>query len=186
MQRKTTLLAYLFGLFTRTNCFCALVDTDYEFNCIRADAAGITLNKVLWILCTQAKYQGDKALSLRNVHNNGEVSNTSCRHDAQISNWKQIQRKRLRSSVRRTQLGRAALLDRTLRAVDILLHNGGFAVIAVDISGISEAMLHRVPLTTWFRFARVADKTQTALIFLTCAPIPYSTVWGVSLQTSRG
>jgi recombination protein RecA len=61
-------------------------------------------------------------------------------------------------------------LEQAFKAADILVQNGGFGLIAVDLANIDERMLRKVPLTTWFRFARVVEKTETALVFL--APYP--------------
>jgi hypothetical protein len=57
-------------------------------------------------------------------------------------------------------------LEKAFKAADILLQNGGFGLIAVDLSGVDERLLRKVPKATWFRFSRVAEKTQTPLVFL--------------------
>jgi recombination protein RecA len=61
-------------------------------------------------------------------------------------------------------------LEKAFKAADILLQNGGFGLIAVDLSGVDERLLRKVPKATWFRFSRVAEKTQTTLVFLTSYP----------------
>ena len=65
-------------------------------------------------------------------------------------------------------------LEQAFKAADILLQNGGFGLIAVDLSEIDERLLRKVPMTTWFRFARVVEKTSTALVFLTSYPAAQS------------
>ena len=73
----------------------------------------------------------------------------------------------------RRQSGREktlAPLEQAFKAADILIQNGGFGLIAVDLATIPEAALRRVPLTTWFRFARVAEKTECALVFFSGYP----------------
>jgi hypothetical protein len=40
----------------------------------------------------------------------------------------------------------------------------------MDLRDIDDRDLGKVPLTTWFRFARVVEKTQMALIFLVRYP----------------
>jgi hypothetical protein len=62
-------------------------------------------------------------------------------------------------------------LEQAFKAADILLHNGGFGIIAVDLGHIDERHIRRVPLTTWFRFARVVEKKPLALVFLTNCPV---------------
>ncbi len=61
-------------------------------------------------------------------------------------------------------------LEKAFKAADILLQNGGFGLIAVDLSGVDERLLRKVPKATWFRFSRVAEKTQTMLVFLAAYP----------------
>lgn len=59
------------------------------------------------------------------------------------------------------------VLEQAFKAVDILVNDGGFELIFVDISYVPEAEVRRVPMTTWFRFARVVEKHEMALVFLT-------------------
>jgi hypothetical protein len=61
-------------------------------------------------------------------------------------------------------------LEQAVKAADILIQSGGFGLIAVDLSEFSDRLLNKVPLTTWFRFARVVEKQRTALIFVEQQP----------------
>src|SRR5262245_36960740 len=65
-------------------------------------------------------------------------------------------------------------LEQAFKAADILVQNGGFALIAVDLGNIEEKLVRRVPLTTWFRFARVVEKMPAALVFLLSYPAAQS------------
>ncbi|HKT49030.1 MAG TPA: hypothetical protein VJV96_01970 [Candidatus Angelobacter sp.] len=65
-------------------------------------------------------------------------------------------------------------LEQAFKTADILIQNGGFGLIAVDLATIPEAALRKVPLTTWFRFARVAEKTECALVFFSTFPVARS------------
>ncbi|HET6936464.1 MAG TPA: hypothetical protein VFI72_16600, partial [Candidatus Angelobacter sp.] len=76
--------------------------------------------------------------------------------------------------VRCRQRDRLKPLEQAFKAADILVHNGGFGLIAVDLAGIEERYLRKVPLTTWFRFARVIEKIPTALVFLMSYPAAQS------------
>ena len=73
-------------------------------------------------------------------------------------------------------------LEQAFKSADILLQNGGFRLIAVDLGDIPERALKKVPLTTWFRFARVVEKTETALLFLSAYPAAQSCA-GLTLDT---
>lgn len=57
-------------------------------------------------------------------------------------------------------------MEQAFKTTDMLLQNGGFGLIAVDLSSLAERWVRKVPLTTWFRFSRVVEKQQTALVFL--------------------
>ncbi len=101
-----------------------------------------------------------------------------------------IQTERLlwvRCGKNKTRLGR---LEQAFKSADILLQSGGFGLIAVDLSGLAEKQVRRVPLSTWFRFSRVIEKQPAALVFIeqeshaiscaglvlraTVAPLPFS------------
>lgn len=57
-------------------------------------------------------------------------------------------------------------LDQALRAADLLLQNGGFAAIVLDMGDIAPAHALRVPLATWFRYRSVAAQKQTSVVLL--------------------
>jgi hypothetical protein len=57
-------------------------------------------------------------------------------------------------------------LEQAFKAADILVNNGGFELIFVDISDVPPEEVRRIPMTTWFRFARVVEKSEMGLVFL--------------------
>src|ERR1017187_84952 len=61
-------------------------------------------------------------------------------------------------------------LEQAFKVADILLQSGGFGLIAVDLSGISERVVRKVPLSSWFRFRRVIEKYPAALVFVEQEP----------------
>ena len=61
-------------------------------------------------------------------------------------------------------------LEQAFKVADILLQSGGFGLIAVDISSISESVVRKIPLSTWFRFSRVIEKQSAALVFVEQEP----------------
>lgn len=61
-------------------------------------------------------------------------------------------------------------LEQAFRAADLLIQGGGFSVVAVDLSGFSERLLNKIQPATWFRFAHVIEKHETALVFLESHP----------------
>jgi hypothetical protein len=65
-------------------------------------------------------------------------------------------------------------IEQAFKAADILIQNGGFGVIAVDLGNVKEDLIRKIPLTTWFRFARVLETTPTAFVVLMKHPAAQS------------
>lgn len=63
-------------------------------------------------------------------------------------------------------------LEQAFRAADLLIQGGGFGIVAVDLD-FSERLLNKIQPATWFRFAHVIEKHETALVFL--GPRPNAT-----------
>jgi recombination protein RecA len=57
-------------------------------------------------------------------------------------------------------------LDQALRSVDLLLHGGGFSLVAMDLSGAPARFVRQVPLNFWFRLRRTVENTSTILLVL--------------------
>jgi hypothetical protein len=65
-------------------------------------------------------------------------------------------------------------LEQAFKAADILIQNGGFGVIALDLGNIEDRLLRKVPLTTWFRFARVVKNMPAAFMVVMTSPAAQS------------
>jgi hypothetical protein len=65
-------------------------------------------------------------------------------------------------------------VEHALRAADLVIHSGGFGVVAVDLAETSEAALGRIPSTAWFRFRRAVETTPTVLAVLAVRPLTKS------------
>jgi recA bacterial DNA recombination protein len=57
-------------------------------------------------------------------------------------------------------------LQQAFKVADILLENGMFGLIAVDISGIPERFVAQIPASRWFRFSQMIEQQPSALVFL--------------------
>jgi len=108
---RTTLLHSLLAASTTRGECAALLDTSDAFDPCSAAAAGVRLDKLLWVRC--------------------------------------------RSNA-----------EHALRAADLLLHAGGFGVIALDLLEAPASSLNRIPPTAWFRFRRAIEPTPTVLLVL--------------------
>jgi hypothetical protein len=58
-------------------------------------------------------------------------------------------------------------LERAFKAVDLVLHAGGFGFIALNLCNVPPKVVRRVVSSWWFRFRRAIQDTPTALIVLT-------------------
>lgn len=61
-------------------------------------------------------------------------------------------------------------LEQAFKVADLLLHNGGFGLIAVDLSHLPLRYVSRVQPSVWFRFSRVIERQPAALVFLQREP----------------
>ena len=58
-------------------------------------------------------------------------------------------------------------LENSFKAVDLLLHSGGFGLIALNLSEVPAKAARRIVSSWWFRFRHAIENTQTALIVVT-------------------
>jgi hypothetical protein len=65
-------------------------------------------------------------------------------------------------------------LEHAFRATDLLLHSGGFGVIALDVAGLAESQLSRIPPSYWFRFRRAVEPTPSMLVAVSARPVTKS------------
>jgi hypothetical protein len=61
-----------------------------------------------------------------------------------------------------------------LRAADLLLLNGGFGIVALDLAGVAPAMLDRIPPAYWFRFRRAVESTPAVFVVVADRPLARS------------
>jgi recA bacterial DNA recombination protein len=74
--------------------------------------------------------------------------------------------------------------DAAFRAADMLLHAGGFAILALDLCDAPERDLRRVPLSYWFRFRRAVEGSATALLVCASRPV-VGTCASLQIETQR-
>jgi hypothetical protein len=85
-------------------------------------------------------------------------------------------------------LVRCSNIEQALRGTDLLLHGGGFGLVAVDLSDLPGATVRRVPLNAWFRFRRMVENTATILLLLeqeACAKSCASLVLRLEMEAAR-
>jgi hypothetical protein len=129
---------------TRRGEFCALLDAGDALDPYSAAAAGVDLDRFLWVRC------GDKTLPARkHLH-------------VDFKHYRFAQSESSQSEYR---------LEQVLRATDLLLESGGFGLIILDLAEVSSQSARRIPLTTWFRFRRSVEHKPTILLAIEQQPI---------------
>jgi hypothetical protein len=58
-----------------------------------------------------------------------------------------------------------------LQAAQILVHAGGFRLVVLDFAGTPARVLHAIPRSVWFRLLRAVERSRTALLVLSPAPL---------------
>jgi hypothetical protein len=134
---RTSVLLSALAAATRREEVCTLIDASDAFHPQSAAAAGIHMERLLWIRC------GVNAQSSW-VHKR--------RKPASLEEW---ERRRMEDPV-----------EQALRAADQLLQSSGFGMVAIDLAGVPVKMARRIPLTTWFRFRRTVENTPTILLVI--------------------
>lgn len=139
---RTSLMLSALTAATRREEICALIDVSDAFDPYSAAAAGLDLERFLWIRC-------------------GACPPTSAlsRKRRPASSFEEWERMRMEDPV-----------EQALRAADLLLQSSGFGMVAVDLAGVPLKMARRIPLTTWFRFRRAVENTPTVLLVIGTEP----------------
>ncbi len=109
---RASVCLYILAQATANGEVCAVIDTNESFCPFSAFAAGVKLDRVIWVRC-----QGNT--------------------------------------------------EYALRITDLLLHAGGFGVVALDLCEVKPSVLSRIPLSYWYRFRRAVENTPA--ILLICA-----------------
>ena len=129
---RMTLLLQLIAAATRRGEIAAFVDTFDRLDVASAAAAGVDLDRFLWIRGSTAHCR----LPAADVHDR--------------------------------------VIDRALKALNLVLQAGGFGVVAIDLTEVPPAGLRLIPYTTWPRVQRVIEGSDTACVLLTEAPLARS------------
>ena len=125
---RTTLLLQCLAAATRRGEIAALVDA---FDCLDVEsavAAGISLDRLLWI--------------------RGQATPPTLLVDR--------------------------VMERAVKALNLVLQAGGFGIVALDIADAPPAALNRIPFTTWLRIQRTIEGRDTSCVLVTPHPLARS------------
>ncbi len=77
-------------------------------------------------------------------------------------------------------------LEETLAAADLLVRDGNYGVVVIDLRGVAERMLQRLPSTHWHRLHRAAQNHPTAVLVQTPFPLVPAVPWRMALRAPLG
>jgi hypothetical protein len=160
---KTSVLVAAMATATRRGETCVLIDASDSFDPASGEAAGINFGKLLWVRCGGRK---PSHVARRTSHATSHgTDDSSFRNSRQLSatGHQENQRKKINKQSQRR-------LEQMLKATDLILQSGGFGLIVLDLAGIGEKFVRRIPLASWFRFQRAVEYTKSALIVVSETP----------------
>lgn len=79
----------------------------------------------------------------------------------------QVQGRARAAGTKRMEL---SALEQALKAADQVLQGGGFGMVVMDLAGLDQQAVRRVPLASWFRFRRAVEDTPTIFLVLEKEP----------------
>jgi hypothetical protein len=148
---RTTLMLQLLAATTRRGEIAAVIDTFDRLDVASAVAAGVDLDRLLWV-------RGQA------------ISKTEATVD---SRWSPGEEGGVGGLLERT-------IDRALKALNLVLQAGGFGVVAIDLADVPIATLKRIPFSTWLRVQRTVEGGDTACVLVVPEPLARS-AGGLSL-----
>lgn len=76
--------------------------------------------------------------------------------------------------------------DETFAAADVLVRDGNYAVVVLDLRGVSTRTLLTAPKTLWHRLHRAAESRPAAVLVQTPRGVVPSVPWRLVLETRAG
>ena len=131
---RTTLALQTIAASTRRGEIAALVDTFDRLDVASAAAAGIDLDRLLWIRGSDRTWGPDSA----------------------------------------GPGGPEAIINRALKALNLVLQARGFACVVLDLADAPPVALKRLPFTTWLRVQRIIEGSDTACLLVAPQPLARS------------
>ena len=147
---RTTVLLATLAAATRRGEFCAVIDATDALDPHSVAAAGVDLDRMLWVRCGENSTQKENS-----PRRHSGTEKKSFKKNNEPQNTYNAERR----------------LEQVLRATDLLLESGGFGLIVLDLADLPPQSARRIPLTTWFRFRRAVEYKPTILLAIEEHPI---------------
>jgi hypothetical protein len=158
---KTSVLLSAMAAATRREEVCVLIDASDSFDPKSGAAAGVDFRKLLWVRCGDSPLYNSVSSVVEDFERR-EHPSTSLR----AGSVTQRIHTKTKAPERR--------LEQVLKTTDLVLQSGGFGLVVLDLAGIPEKFVRRIPLASWFRFQRAVEHTKTALLVVSefaCAQV---------------
>jgi len=81
---------------------------------------------------------------------------------------------------------RPTKLTEALAAADLLVRDGNYAVVVLDLRGIAQRSLLGIPKTQWHRLQRAAESRPAAVLVQTTVGLVPAVPWRLILSTTHG
>ena len=161
---RTTLLLQMMAAATQRGEIAAVVDTFDRLDVASAGAAGIDPDRLLWIrgqtICEHGPRLARRSRGEVGSHVSASPAFARC------------------ASAGKPWLGEGSLeqtvVDRALKALNLVLQAGGFAYVAIDLADVPHSALTRIPFTTWLRVQRIIEGSDTACVLVAPQPLARS------------
>jgi recombination protein RecA len=141
---RTTVLMQLMAASTSRGEIVALVDASDCLDVASAAAAGVDLDRVLWIRgSTVASRPGERLVRRSAQREGGSGPGDAAGH----------------------------VVERAVKALNLVLQAGGFSIVALDLGDVSLREIKSLPYTTWLRVQRAIEGSDTACVLLVPEPI---------------
>jgi hypothetical protein len=161
---RTTLLLAALAASTRRGEFCVVVDASDALDPQSVSAAGVDLDRMLWVRCGGNLPRRHPSAWLRACPELAEGTSSD-------TEKKNLQRNQVSKFDENGSHHAEHCLEQLLRATDLLLESGGFGLVALDLSDVPLQAARRIPLTTWFRFRRAVEHTPAVLLAVAQQPV---------------
>src|SRR5437667_947990 len=165
---KTSVLLATIAAATRREEACVLIDASDSFDPSSGEAAGLNFNKLLWVRCGKSSSVPATHFTRSGQAENGRRSLANPSNSV-FPNRANDQRLTT-NDFRRPRKSNENRLEQVLKSTDLILQSGGFGLVALDLAGIPEKFVRRIPLASWFRFQRAVEHTKTALLVISEFP----------------
>jgi recombination protein RecA len=173
---KTSVLLATLAAATQRGESCVLIDASDSFDPSSGASARMDFSRLLWVRCGKSSLVVGRS-SLAKSKAPPSAKSVEGWSNPVYSSLANDQRPTTNDSKRFCRVYEHRL-EQVLKSTDLILQSGGFGLVVLDLAGIPEKFVRRIPLASWFRFQRAVEHTKTALLLIseilcaqTCAAV---------------